>query len=136
VVLATGARWRNVGVPGEDAYRNHGVAYCPHCDGPLYKGRRVAVIGGGARSRFWGRILAAALDRPLHYHAGAEHGPAFGAARLARLAVTGEDPAAVCTAPPVETVIEPEPALRDRYAARLGIYRALYESLRSRFREL
>ena len=47
VVLATGARWRQVGVPGEAEYRNKGVAYCPHCDGPLFKGRRVAVIGGG-----------------------------------------------------------------------------------------
>jgi len=47
VILATGARWRNLGVPGEAEYRNKGVAYCPHCDGPLYKGKRVAVIGGG-----------------------------------------------------------------------------------------
>ncbi|MEN1930089.1 alkyl hydroperoxide reductase subunit F [Luteimonas sp. MJ250] len=47
VVLATGARWRQMGVPGEDQYRNKGVAYCPHCDGPLFKGKRVAVIGGG-----------------------------------------------------------------------------------------
>ena len=47
VILATGARWRNVDVPGEQTYRNRGVAYCPHCDGPLYKGKRVAVIGGG-----------------------------------------------------------------------------------------
>ncbi len=47
VILATGARWRNVDVPGEQQYRNRGVAYCPHCDGPLYKGKRVAVIGGG-----------------------------------------------------------------------------------------
>jgi alkyl hydroperoxide reductase, F subunit len=47
VVLATGARWRQLGVPGEDRYRNRGVAYCPHCDGPLFKGKRVAVIGGG-----------------------------------------------------------------------------------------
>lgn len=47
LVLATGARWRQMGVPGEDAYRNKGVAYCPHCDGPLFKGKRVAVIGGG-----------------------------------------------------------------------------------------
>ena len=47
VVLATGARWRQLGVPGEDEYRNKGVAYCPHCDGPLFKGKRVAVIGGG-----------------------------------------------------------------------------------------
>jgi alkyl hydroperoxide reductase subunit F len=47
VVLSTGARWREVNVPGEQQYRNHGVAYCPHCDGPLFKGKRVAVIGGG-----------------------------------------------------------------------------------------
>lgn len=47
VILSTGARWRNVGVPGELEYKNKGVAYCPHCDGPLYKGKRVAVIGGG-----------------------------------------------------------------------------------------
>jgi len=47
VILSTGARWRNVNVPGEQEYRNRGVAYCPHCDGPLFKGKRVAVIGGG-----------------------------------------------------------------------------------------
>jgi NADH-dependent peroxiredoxin subunit F len=47
VILATGARWRNVDVPGEAEYKNKGVAYCPHCDGPLFKGKRVAVIGGG-----------------------------------------------------------------------------------------
>ncbi|NLY65850.1 MAG: alkyl hydroperoxide reductase subunit F [Alcaligenaceae bacterium] len=47
VILATGARWRNVNVPGEQEYRAKGVAYCPHCDGPLFKGKRVAVIGGG-----------------------------------------------------------------------------------------
>lgn len=47
VILSTGARWRNVNVPGEQEYKNKGVAYCPHCDGPLYKGKRTAVIGGG-----------------------------------------------------------------------------------------
>ena len=47
VILSTGARWRQIGVPGEEEYRNKGVAYCPHCDGPLYKGKRTAVIGGG-----------------------------------------------------------------------------------------
>lgn len=47
VILATGARWRELGVPGEREYRGHGVAYCPHCDGPLFKGKPVAVIGGG-----------------------------------------------------------------------------------------
>ena len=47
VILSTGARWRNINVPGEHEYKNKGVAYCPHCDGPLFKGKRVAVIGGG-----------------------------------------------------------------------------------------
>ena len=47
IILATGARWREINVPGEQQYRGHGVAYCPHCDGPLFKGKRVAVIGGG-----------------------------------------------------------------------------------------
>ncbi|NVD96518.1 alkyl hydroperoxide reductase subunit F [Massilia sp. BJB1822] len=47
VIISTGARWREINVPGEKEYRNHGVAYCPHCDGPLFKGKRVAVIGGG-----------------------------------------------------------------------------------------
>jgi alkyl hydroperoxide reductase subunit F len=47
VILATGARWRNLGVPGESEFKNRGVAYCPHCDGPLFKGKHVAVVGGG-----------------------------------------------------------------------------------------
>lgn len=47
VILATGARWKQLNVPGEDEYRNKGVAYCPSCDGPLFKGKHVAVIGGG-----------------------------------------------------------------------------------------
>ena len=47
LVMATGARWRNINVPGEEEYKGHGVAYCPHCDGPLFKSKKVAVIGGG-----------------------------------------------------------------------------------------
>ncbi|MBY3626853.1 FAD-dependent oxidoreductase, partial [Acinetobacter sp. CUI P1] len=47
IILSTGARWREMNVPGEAEYRTRGVAYCPHCDGPLFKGKRVAVIGGG-----------------------------------------------------------------------------------------
>lgn len=47
VILSTGARWRQMNVPGENEYKNKGVAYCPHCDGPLFKGKRVAVVGGG-----------------------------------------------------------------------------------------
>jgi alkyl hydroperoxide reductase subunit F len=47
IIIATGARWRDMNVPGEREYRTKGVTYCPHCDGPLFKGKRVAVIGGG-----------------------------------------------------------------------------------------
>ena len=47
VILSTGARWREMGVPGEQEYKAKGVCFCPHCDGPLFKGKRVAVIGGG-----------------------------------------------------------------------------------------
>lgn len=47
VVISTGARWKNINVPGEREFKNKGVAYCPHCDGPLFKGKHVAVIGGG-----------------------------------------------------------------------------------------
>jgi xylulokinase len=95
---------------------------------------RVSVIGGGARSRFWGRILASALGRPLQYHRGGEYGPAFGAARLARLAVTGEAPEAVCTAPAVEATVEPDAELRDRYVERRVVFRELYGRLRQSFR--
>jgi xylulokinase len=103
----------------------------------LYSGNtaidEVAVIGGGARSRFWGRILATVLDRPLCYRAGGEVGPAFGAARLARLAVTGEPPSGVCTAPAVERIVGPEAAWSDGLAARLTTYRRLYGALRETF---
>lgn len=93
----------------------------------------VSVIGGGARSRHWGRILAAVLNRPLTYHAGGEIGPAFGAARLARLAVSGEDPEAICTAPPVSHVIEPDPGLRDAFAAVRDHFVGLYHDLKPAF---
>jgi alkyl hydroperoxide reductase subunit F len=98
IVLATGARWREINVPGEKQYRNHGVAYCPHCDGPLFKGKRVAVIGGGNSGveaaidlaglvsavtllEFGGvacrRRAATQAAQPQerdHHHAGADHG--------------------------------------------------------------
>ncbi|NYZ16054.1 xylulokinase [Azospirillum sp. RWY-5-1] len=91
------------------------------------------VIGGGARSALWGRILAAALDAPLAYPAAAEVGPAFGAARLARLAVTGEEPEAVCTPLPVSRVIEPDPELAAAMAHRRRLYRGLYGALKDSF---
>ncbi len=96
---------------------------------------RVTVIGGGARSRLWGRILASALGRPLDYRAGAELGPAFGAARLARLADTSESPEGVCTAPALMETAEPDAALAERLAGRLARWRGLYQDLRQRFAE-
>jgi xylulokinase len=94
----------------------------------------VSVIGGGARSRLWGSILADVLGRPLTYHIGGDVGPAFGAARLARLAVTGEDPAAVCTPPASDYVIEPDLAATERHAAKLALYRDIYRNLQGLFR--
>lgn len=94
----------------------------------------VAVIGGGARSRLWGRILASALGRPLVYRAGAELGAAFGAARLGRLCATGEAPEAVCTPGAIEAVVEPDAALAERCTRRLPRYRRLYRELRDEFR--
>lgn len=93
----------------------------------------VSVIGGGARSPLWGRILASVLGRPLTYHAGGEVGPAFGAARLGRLAATGEDPLAVCMPPPVDHVIEPDPALAAAYGDKLARFRRLYRELKDEF---
>jgi xylulokinase len=98
--------------------------------------RSISVIGGGARSAFWGRILASALDRPLAYHGSGESGPAFGAARLARLAVSGEDPATVCLTPAVDAVLQPDAELRDRYATRRPLFRTLYRQLRESFHAL
>ncbi len=94
---------------------------------------QTSVIGGGARSPFWGRILAATLGRPLTYHLGGEVGPAFGAARLGRLAATGEAPVAVCTRPATDHVVGPDSGLRDAYQAKWARYRALYPALKDRF---
>ncbi|MBP2291499.1 xylulokinase [Azospirillum rugosum] len=96
---------------------------------------RLLVIGGGARSALWGRILASALDRPLDYPAGAEVGPAFGAARLARLAETGEDPETVCRPLPVRAGIDPDPALAEAMSRRHRLFRRLYGDLKDTFRD-
>ena len=93
----------------------------------------VWVIGGGARSRFWGEILASALERPLRYAAGAELGPAFGAARLGRLAAGGEEALDVCLRPEVAAEVEPRAELSARYAERRVLFGQLYESLRDSF---
>lgn len=96
----------------------------------------ICVTGGGSRSRYWGRILAAALNRPLSYRQGSEVGAAFGAARLARLAVTGEAMASVCTQPAIQHVIEPERELSALLAERRPIFTELYKNLKNTFKEL
>jgi xylulokinase len=88
------------------------------------------VIGGGSRSSTWITILASVLGITLHRLADGEHGGAFGAARLGRLAVTGEDPAVLCTPPRRLAGIAPVAALQHAYEGRLTQYRALYPALR------
>jgi xylulokinase len=92
---------------------------------------QLAVIGGGARSRHWGTILAAVLGVPLTYSEGGEVGPALGAAKLAQIAVTGAAPAEVCTKPPIAHVIEADAALAERLAPKLAKFRAASAAIRS-----
>jgi len=93
---------------------------------------RLAVIGGGARSGYWGRTLAAAMEVELVYLQGGEVGPALGAARLAQLAVDGGDPAAVCTAPPVARTQAPEPALVAALADKKAAFAQAYSRITPR----
>ena len=88
------------------------------------------VIGGGSRSATWIKILASVLGITLHRLADGEHGAAFGAARLGRLAATGEDPVTLCTPPRRLTAITPDPTLQAAYEKRLPLYRALYPALK------
>jgi xylulokinase len=93
----------------------------------------ITVIGGGSRSLLWMKILASVLGETLLVRERAELGPAFGASRLARLAVTGEPVDDVCVAPPIASRIEPDAALKAYYAERVGPYRDLYRRLRTAF---
>ena len=92
---------------------------------------RLSVIGGGARSRYWGETLAAAINVELVYLHGGEVGPALGAARLAQLAVDGGTPADVCQPPPVSHVVTPDPALVERLAPKYAAFRAAYPRIRT-----
>ena len=83
------------------------------------------VIGGGSRSAAWVRMLSSVLDLPLHRIEGGEQAAAFGAARLARIALSGESVAAVCTPRARLETILPEPSLRDAYARQFELYRRL-----------
>jgi xylulokinase len=91
----------------------------------------LGVIGGGARSRLWMRILASILNRRLELYAIAEDSAALGAARLARIAATGEPADEICRKPPVKFKIEPESALVEAYAHHLARFRALYRATKS-----
>lgn len=94
---------------------------------------QATVIGGGARSLFWGRILASALGIRLIYRAGGEIGPAFGAARLALMGVDGLSPEDAARAPAIVHVIEPDDRLAARLAPRLARFRALYRTIEPLF---
>jgi len=93
----------------------------------------VTVIGGGARSAYWGRILSAALETPLVYRRDAEVGPAYGAAKLAQLSISDADPATVCAPPPVRETIEPKQGDIDALAAKRERFGTLYKNLKSVF---
>ena len=91
------------------------------------------LVGGGARSAFWARILASVLGLPLTRYAGAAKGPAFGAARLGRLAAGGGAVEDICRRPPVLDVTEPDRELHERYRPRIEAFRRLYGALKPAF---
>lgn len=95
----------------------------------------ITVIGGGARSAFWGRTLASALGKPLIYREGADFGPSYGAARLARLSLGADTVAEVCTAPPIRHVIEPDRQLCDSLDAKRAPFQRLYQTLKPLFKD-
>jgi xylulokinase len=95
----------------------------------------INVTGGGARLPYWGRLIAAALRRPLTYRSGGEVGAALGAARLARLAAGEGGEEEVCTAPPVERVVQPDTALSALLASRRRTFQRLYQDLKNTFVE-
>ena len=95
----------------------------------------VSVIGGGSRSKLWGTILASALERPLIYRKGGEVGPALGAARLARIGLSGEAPADVCRELPEDFVALPDAALLDEYSSLRARFAKLYPALCETFRD-
>ena len=95
----------------------------------------IAVIGGGSRSRYWGKIISSVLDRTLTYRDEGAVGPAFGAARLARMAVERTSIADICTPPPILHIAEPDDRMAELYAQKMRRYRGLYQSLKESFRE-
>jgi xylulokinase len=95
---------------------------------------RVGLIGGGAKSALWTRMIAAATSFTVVRMKGGETGPAYGAARLARIAATGEAPEAVCLPPEIADVTEPDPKLADLFARQRERFKALYTAVKPEFR--
>jgi xylulokinase len=95
----------------------------------------ISVIGGGARSAYWGRTLSSVLRRPLTYRDAGIVGPAYGAARLARIAVERVAIEEVCTPPPIQHVAEPDDGLAELYSQRVRRFRSLYRNLKRSFVE-
>ena len=91
---------------------------------------QLSVIGGGSRSAYWGRIIAAALGVRLAYLDGGEVGPALGAAKLAQVAVTGANAVQVCLAPPITMTIEPDPILAEQLAPKRARFASAYPLIR------
>ena len=90
--------------------------------------KSLSVIGGGSRSHWWGEVIASIMSLPLTYRMASEVGPAFGAARLARLCETGEDYKNICTQPPVSHIIEPNQDLQLLYSKRSELFSKLYNA--------
>jgi xylulokinase len=114
------------------------LAFADGLDVLLEKGGaigEISVTGGGARLPYWGQLLAAALNRPLTYRRGSEVGGAVGAARLARLALSGERVEEVCVPPSVERVVQPDAALVSLLATRRRTFQRLYQDLKNTFTE-
>jgi xylulokinase len=95
---------------------------------------RVGLIGGGAKSALWTRMIAAATGFTVMRMKGGETGPAFGAARLARIAATGEPPEAVCLPPQIADVAEPDRRLAELFARQRERFKALYPAVKPEFR--
>ena len=121
---------------GQAVLEGVAFAFADGLDAMLDGGARVntlSVIGGGSRSRYWGRLLAAALGRPMIFRAGAEFGPAFGAAKLARLGHTGGDPGSILSSAPITNIIEPRDADIAMLRPKREKFSQLYQALEGEF---
>jgi xylulokinase len=122
---------------GQAVLEGVAFAFADGLDGLIEAGAsidKISVIGGGARSMWWGGVLAAALKRPLIYRDASEVGPAFGAARLARIAKTNERVEDVCRPPPVRAVVEPNDRDIEQLAPKRKCFSKIYQDLKPRFR--